>query len=396
MLELLYVNILLKVNILSEDKQPTSKLHKFGSVVAFIFNKLFILAFVIFILVLAPLAVIGSTFSDSGNIKKILDEGDTYTAAIDNALNIIELESKEDNLKQSESKPAKTLYQTLEENELINPDEFTNVIKNTLDKQYLKSQVEPAIDSTYSFLDSSSENLELSFTLKDRKDEFSQELKTYLNTQFSKIPECTPEQVRQFQAKEDQNLLEQDCLPAGTQVENEVNNFLNEFMEEGPFNEVYNVDKLGLSNVELNNARTVFGAMSSLPIFFWIGFVLLAAAIVMTAKTTYRGFKEVGIISFITGIILIIEFTIIGNAKNFTDRIADSEDNGVQNQAILNIVEPMAEVAANIIKSGGIMIGGIIVAIGILAFVFGIYLKRHHYEHLHIPHFGHSDKTSKT
>ena len=380
----------------NQQRPKTSVLHKVGSVLAFIFNKLFMVSLVILILVFVPIVVISSTITNPNKVKTILNEGDVYNTVIDNALKIIEVEPDQEDSKQNEDSDEQSLYETLEQNNLIDPKGLEQVFKNSYDSEFLKSQVEPNIDSLYSYLDGSTDNLAVNISLNERSDKFQQEFKKYLKAELANIPECTPEQTANLDQSKDQNLLEQPCLPAGTQVDDQIDKTIDNFASDSPLNEDLNSEDLGLSTVDLNNARLGYSSLSKLPLIFWFMFALISAAIIMTAKTTYRGFKEVGIISLIAGILLVIQFAIIGSADFFRDRVVNSEDTSLQNQAIINIAEPLANSVASVFQSSGITYGTVIAVIGVITFIAGIFLKRHHYEHIHLPHLRHKPNQSES
>jgi len=342
-------------------------------------------ALVILTLLLVPVVVVASTLTNPDKVKTILDEGEVYTTTVDNALKIIEFSPDSAGMKEGPKSQEETLDQTLKKSGILQPEGVAEVFKATLDDEYLKTKVEPNLDLTYGYLRGDTQDLKFSVDFRDRSEKFQTELKAYLLKQLQKLPTCPANQSVNVK---DLQLLEATCLPKGTNLEKEVDKTVADLVKETPFEKALDQKELEISNIELKNAKSAFGYMEKLPLLFWALYILIAAAIVMTGKTIFRGLSEVGIISFIAGMLLMIEFALIGSGNTITSHVTDSANSSPQSQAVLNIVQPLAESASTNIKMLGITYGGIIAALGIASFGLSILLKKHHDKHGHFQTAG--------
>ena len=362
-------------------------MHKIGDVLGFIFNKIFIVILLVVLMVGVPLIGITGTFTDREAVKSILAEADVYNTVPENILDIIEIEEPElvvEGFEQQEldvQTQVRTVRDALEENGLIDPDELIATVKRTLDAGFLQGQVEGVIDGVYSYLDGSSSSFEFELTLRDRVDVVSNELRSFISSSLESIPECGPNDIKDG---DDIDILDIDCLPPGSMLADEIDSFIDELAEtDGVLGQVYTQEDLDLSEVDLEGARIAYSAMSSFALLFWLATIGVAMAVVLTSHSTHRGFKIVGGMLAFIGTAFIIGFSVITNATDFSDiAIEDSDLSATQEQALLNVLEPVAEQLAAQLNSQVLFTSLALVILGIGSFVLGIYLTKHHVEHV--------------
>lgn len=351
-------------------------MHRFGTILAFIANKLFAVVLIMFLFFGIPILGVLSFTTNSADVKQALVEANIYTTVPQNILSIVELESED-----GEDRDSKTIRETLEENGVIDPDRLQELIANVLDAPFLQGQVEGLIDSVYGFLGGETEELSFTLSLQDRADVAATELRAFVTESLADIPVCTEEQAGNFK---DLDILETDCRPPGDELEREVNKLIDEVTaDDGVLGEVYTEDDLDVSSADFAGAKVAYAGAERAPFIFWVVILGMATAVALTAHSIHRGLKMVGIIFGVLGALLFIGFaTINANVDVIDFAIEDAELSEAQQQAVEAIAEPLSSAVAGAVSSNIALSGMMLIIAGIASFVFGVVLTRHHVEHL--------------
>lgn len=399
-------------------------IQKFGLVVAFIFNKFFMLLLAVVILAGIPLIAISSFVTSRDAIKQALVDSNAYNSVVDNALDIVAFPTNQDigemptdsemavpGVPDTENNKAtqddtKSVRAILDENQLIDADQLLALIKNQLGAEYIQGHAENFIDSTYNYLDGSTQNFEVTFTVSDRAPQLAEDFREFMLASLAEAPVCTQEQAltilqdRQTDGENavdtdgegDFSLLELECVPPGGELEQQINDLINELQKNSVFTTTYDQHELGIDNADLVSAKVAYSGLNRVATIFWVMYVTLAAAIIMTGKTIYRGFKEVGVISTVFGVFSLITFTVVASADRIIETVRDKQEGSDPSQvdAVFNIVGPIITSILDAVGSQALLMSIIVIALGILSFVIGVFLKKHHVEHIHMVHPHHN------
>lgn len=197
----------------------------------------------------------------------------------------------------------------------LSDPEIQNIVRNVFTPEVLKEKTELFIDSVYSWLDKSSDNLEFSIDFTKQRDELFDGLSTYAATRLSGLPACTLEDLQATN-----NVFNLECQPPGfyenivkTQVLGDLNNSdflknpeitennLPKTADESKFTEKFHFMPLIYSI--LQNGIIIFG-----------GFFVLCSLIYLLARLPFRkGFKSLGRDLLGNGVMLVI-FTALYSA----------------------------------------------------------------------------------
>lgn len=369
-------------------------MHKLGTTIAFIFNKLFLLALVVVIVAMVPWAAIASTLTSADTVKTLLSDSDVYNTIPDNILDIVEFDTSEgDEAQQQGPRQTQSIREVLEENDLIDPDELIGTVKAAIGDGFLQAQVENLIDSTYRFLDGTDEDWLFTVSLSERSEAAATGFKKFVGTSLAGIPECTSDPF----AGEEVNILEINCLPPGGDVTAEVDKFIDEVTaKDGIFGQVYSPDDLDISGLDLASAKVVYDGFSKVNMVFWLLFVGLSVMVALTAKTIHRGLKMVGIVQLILGALFFVAFGFLATSTSNINSLVDSVENAAignssefsstQIESAKNITVPLAENLLDQISSRVVTSSVIILVVGAVSIGLGILVGRHHVEHLYLPH----------
>ncbi len=387
-------------------------MHKLGSVLAFVFNKIFAFILIVLILTAVPALAVTSTLTDRDSVKSILSDAKIYDTLPTHILDLIpfEEESEDEGDNQNgpsrgqgmegpiDEKPTRTVREALEENGLIDPDELVARLKIVIDAEFLQAQVESVLDGLYSFFDGSTDEFAFELTLKDRAEVASRELKAFVTTSLEGIPRC---QEGEFEKEdgEDINILDIDCLPPGSNLNVEIDSFMDDVTaEDGPLGEIYTQDDIDISELQVESAKVVYRIATLLTTMFWVAFVSLSVMIILTAGNLHRGFKITGVIHFVLGVLLLLGFGALSGGVDVAEIITENSKDISETQALAidAVAGPLAdEIIAQI--SGRITTVAIVLLIvGAGGFVLGVLLTKHHVDHLHLHHLRdeEGDKTS--
>ena len=379
-------------------------MHKLGIILAFVFNKVFLLSLFLLLSVGVPLIGVASTFTSSEAVLSILSEAEVYTTVPDNILDIIELEDDDAEAEpvctspsqpglpdcqfdgQQPKQPAKTVRQVLEENGLIDPDELITRVKAALDPTFLESQVAELVNGVYGYLDESSDRLEFEVSLRDRSDAVVNELRAFVTSSLDSLPQCGPSDV---QSSEEIEIFDITCLPPGSDIEQEIGKFIDELeAEDGVLGEVLTPEDLDISETDLQGAKIAYQAASAFSLWFWLVVIGVSFAAILTSKTLHRGFKEVGILYAVLGFLFLVAFGTLTSSMEVGEIVIENQDDltAAQQQAIRNIADPVARELMNDISGHVVKIGIAMVTLGAGSFILGLQLTKHHVEHIQFHH----------
>lgn len=359
-------------------------MHKLGDILAFLFNKLFIVLLVLMFVVFVPVIGVISTLTSAEDVQSVLDEADVYTTIPTNIIDIVEIEQQSDSgspaAQRTDIEPSRTLRAELEANGVIDPDALVATILRTLDRDFLRETTEGVIDGVYVYLDGSASELEFELSLRERKDVVAEELQSLLSSSLSQAPECAPTETG-----DELDVLELDCRPPGGELEREINQFINELTDEdGVLGETYTQEDFDISEANLAFVKVGFGALESVAVLFWLAAVGLSFAVVLTAHSTHRGFKEVGVIYGLLGLLFLVLFGIFSSSVSISDMALQNSEEFSEQQlaAIQNITDPVAEAFQANVAGQIIFISIVMVFIGVGSYILGIVLTKHHVEHI--------------
>jgi hypothetical protein len=130
--------------------------------------------------------------------------------------------------------------------------------------------------------------------------------------------------------------------------------------------------------------QIAYSVLSSIPVLLWLTIIGLSFMIVLTAKNIHFGFKEVGVLYVIFGIVFLVIFGAISSSVEPQSIVLENSDNltPAQQEAVLNIVEPLGEEIISSIAGRVVVSGAVMTAIGVVSFAFGMYMTKHHVDHL--------------
>lgn len=368
-------------------------MHKVAEVLRFIFNKFFVIGLVIVMIIMIPLLAVGAVVTDREAVKTLLSDSDVYNTVPDNILSIVELEIKDD----AQPSEKRTLKQSLEQNNLINPDELISTVKNALGDGFLQNQTESLIDSVYDYIDGSTTDIQYSISLSERSDEIASEFKSFVSSSLEAAPVCP----KQSNEDEEFDIFELNCLPANANLESELNKVIDEATtDDGVLAVTYTQDDVDFSSVELAGAQIAYRFIGQLNMLFWIFYIGLMAAVILTGKTIHRGFKIAGVVSFATGLVVLLAFAGAVSSIDAVDKLVidgGDEFSAEQVQAITNIAQPLADNLTGMITANVITSSVIVVIFGAISFALGVFTTRHHLEHLELHHnSAQTDPTTKS
>lgn len=363
-------------------------MHKLSSVLAFITNKIFIILLIITVLGLAQVVAVAQVITNKDKVKAVLTESNLYTNLPQNAIYVIKLDTSEQTQEGAQTaESSKTLYESLEDNEYINPDDVNRVIVKVISPEFLQQQVEGLIDNSYSFLSQDVPELTFSFSLKERSEAAQNEINAILNEKLAALPVCTFEQLLQIDPN-NIDILEAPCLPPGISLQSKINEFTNELTaNEGIFAQEFTQKDAQISNVDANLAKYIYSSLKNLIWMFWLLILAYSAVIVLTSKTLHRGLKVVGSILVVTGLLLLGSYLLyIGNYNFAENSITSNQDLSPREAEALNtVVSPIYSSFVDQVVNQITVISLILIALGILLFVLGILATKHHIEHLYLP-----------
>ncbi len=368
-------------------------MHKAVAVLAFIFNKFAALLLIVLILAAVPTVGVVSTLTDKESVKNVLSEGEVYQNLPKHALDLVPYEEEE----QREDTVVRSIRDVLEENELIDADVLQQKISNVFDGDFMQRQFEGVIDGVYGYIDGSAEQLEFELSLKDKATLAASEIRSFLTTSLERIPRCSEVDIVKLDGG-DFEILELTCLPAGSNLAAEIDNFMAEIeASDGPLGETYTQEDLELNEANLEGIKVVYSAMTLFAFIFWVAFLSLSVMVALTAKNIHRGFIVVGVIHFVLGAFFLLSFGAISQGIDMSEIVIEnSEDlSASQQEALEQIIKPVAESLAREVAGHTIGVSVAIMLVGLGSFGLGMLLAKHHVEHLQMHQPNHPEKPAE-
>lgn len=363
-------------------------MHKLGTVLAFITNKIFIILLVVATLVFAQVVAITSVVSDKTKVKTVLSTANIYKTLPENVLYVVKASDTSGDLDKSAGEsPQKTLAAVLEENGFISPKDLTKTITAVVPPEFLKKQTESVIDGTYDYLEGTTNEPSFTISLKDRAGVAKKEIGSLVSTKLASLPVCSAEQMRTQGA--DIQILEASCLPPGVSLQAEVDSFTSDLTgSEGVFAKEFTQKDIDISDADAATARFAYSALQSMQWIFWLLFFSFSIVVIVTAKTLHRGLKTVGVINVCVGGLLMFGYLFYVSNLDIVNMMLSNAKNMDQQQllAIESIGTPLFKAFASQVTGQIVLISTVVMVFGIGCFILGVIATKHHIEHLYLPH----------
>lgn len=151
------------------------------------------------------------TFGQSDTIKSALKESGFYQNAVSNALD-----------QAQKNKPGD------EKNEIpLDRPEMQSIIKDAVSPEYLQTQTEGTLDSTYAWLQGKTDKLAFSIDLADAKTRLANGVEQYAKQHLGSLPVCTAGSM----PAGDLDPFQATCLPQGANINTIAANAKNEMLQ---------------------------------------------------------------------------------------------------------------------------------------------------------------------
>ncbi len=189
------------------------------------------------------------------------------------------------------------------------------LVTDTLSADFVKTNVDTVLDSTYSWLDGTQKDLYFRLDLTSAKEKLTTGLSNYAKTRAAALPPCGAvnrnDPVDPFAAT---------CLPKGVTADQVATLAKQQFLAQDFFKnttikgEDFKIkDKSGESIPITSDSRAVavqktYQLSSSLPIILTVLSVILMAGIIFLSRDRLRGIRRVGVIFLTTGLSLVLVY----------------------------------------------------------------------------------------
>lgn len=203
----------------------------------------------------------------------------------------------------------------------IDDPEVKKIVAEAFPPTYLQGTIEKALDGTYSWLEGDTAKPEFVIDLNDAKTRLAEGLSNYAFNRATDLPACSQEQMQAMaESGEDVELLNVECLPAGTDVNAAAATLRNELLNNEEFLEktTYTGDDLQVTDngqeVTLDNspsfkrAQTAYKIASYAPYIYGVLILLTSVGIFFLKPTKRQGLRLVSIIFVVSGVLLGISY----------------------------------------------------------------------------------------
>ncbi len=361
----------------------------------FLFNKILLVVMALFIGIFIPLMAVATVLSDGSRIKGIVSESKILKTIPENILYLVPYENEQTQEQRESPTSQKTsLYEAMDKNGALDPDELIQNITTVLDEQFLKSQANGLIDSVYDYAQGNTEELKFAVSLESKSTEINTVMKEYLVESFDALPPCDPEDASQLQSQEqgekEVDILSLSCKPADKDLNAEIGSFVDEFTGAGgPLSKTYTQDSLNLSSVDTSLLQYAHGSLKKLIMIGWLFMIGIGIVVIMTARNLHVGLKYVGANYIASGIMFVAAFLflvgsldVIGNALQKNQSLSD-----VQKQATIRIAEPLYDAVLKAISTQAILYSVILIILGVVLYGLGVLAKKYKYDHIRLHHY---------
>ena len=318
----------------------------------------------------------GIHVTNSQVMKNWLSSTNTYETLINESLNLIELQA-------TNAESEGSLGDSLSRNPFVDNSTIVDALRTTLTPEYIQEQAEEFIDGAYEWLDGKTEVPDFEFSLAAKNDELSQKLGDAMKLQFANMPNCLPEELTPTF-----NLLETLCRPPGIDISIEVDKLVAELAgDEGLLGtatwtgeDLIKTDdeESGLSPAQIDFARGAYSGLKDGPVILLALGVLALPLIFITSRSQYRGFNEIANTLFSGGLFTFVPAIVIARWENLITSLIGANDGATSSSvtAARSLFEPFLEAAVNDVASLTAWLSGVVLAIGTLMVLYGVYLKR--------------------
>lgn len=243
--------------------------------------------------------VISSTIlyaiGNQANFKYALREANVYDEFVPSLLDTIEQSTAE---RPNDEQPS-------EQNPFDNAD-VREIVKQSVDPNLLKSQLEPALDEVTNWLKGDSDKLNINIDLSPIKSTLTSQLTAYADNRMTSLPPCTPQDV---QAIDQTDFLTLTCRPPDFNV-SQVKENIDETLKEVDFvitNKTFQKTATDPTiEDKLSNVKMAYNGLQSI---FYGSIVLTAlslAAFVFARRPWKEAFYELGKSLSITGLLTVM------------------------------------------------------------------------------------------
>jgi len=211
----------------------------------------------------------------------------------------------------------------------VSPDTLGKVVEEAFPQDWMEEELGGLVDDFFVWFYSDEEELELTISLKEVKENLGSSFGDLIGETFSNMPKCTEDQVRKLQ-QGDQNIF---CMPPGMS-QADIAKFSEAFEKEGTFDEMFGAlpDELDLLNLGLeepsSSSKKAGGEESPLEIlikvrdyahlaFFILNiataavFVLLIFIGLLVWKPISSVFKKVGTTILVPSILVLLSSVVL-------------------------------------------------------------------------------------
>lgn len=189
----------------------------------------------------------------------------------------------------------------------IEDEIFAAAAQKALSPTFIQSNSEKVIDSTFVWLEGKTDKPDFVLDFTEIKANFVKEAAKNLEKHVANLPACKSGQ------KPPKDVLAATCVPAGYNVEKEVNKLIKEVTSDQEFlkDPVVTADTLQSEQKQgapeplfeqLKSAPANYQRLQDAPLWLAITSLMCAVAIVFTSKTRRTGLRNLGILLAVTGI----------------------------------------------------------------------------------------------
>jgi hypothetical protein len=203
--------------------------------------------------------------------------------------------------------------------------------KQAFSPQLLESSVNTIIDANYAWLQGKTDKPQFNVNLSGAKLDFATRVGKYVEARLSKLPVCTPEQKTRLQIPVD--VFTVKCRPSSLDPKTEGNRVRDELKGNDSFlgKPTINANNLDQQNgkktgepyyTELSRAPELYKWGQKSPYILALLALLTASGIIFIALTRRKGWRGVGVVLAVAGLILIAtKFLADIAADKLTDKV---------------------------------------------------------------------------
>lgn len=242
--------------------------------------------------------------------------------------------------------------------------------------QLLENSVNTFIDANYAWLQGKTDKPSFAIDLSGAKTDFASRVGQAVESRLAGLPACTPAEQAQLQIPVD--TFNVSCRPAGLDPKTEGNRVRDEINSNQDFLGKPSLNAQNVNQQEsnapaqepyyqkLSRAPDLYRLGQKLPFIFALLAILTASGIVFVALTRRKGWRRVGIIFAVAGVVLLaIKFAADTIANSITEK---SLDGGIASQLKQPRDDLVRTIEQQLVKFD-LLFGLIFVAIAIIIFV---------------------------